>query len=337
MRRIGRKIKHITLPHSENGYKPFILRMGGLVFVALILASALLVSNIQSIAIKTSDYLASVLPSVLVDLANEKRNEVSLSSLKVNPKLEEAAKLKAKDMAEKGYFAHYSPEGISPWYWMNQSGYGFVFAGENLAINFDDSSAVNTAWMNSPGHKANILNSKYTEIGIATYKGIYNGKETIFVVEMFGAPAQEIIHTASSLPIPTENSLIQLAEIETKTEDVAGESKSQLFMAVEDTSAKPLTLIPSEETRQEVTAPQYSNLSEKILSSPSLVLNIAYLLVALIMFVILVYVIRTEYVGKNSHAAVVVLMIIIIFGVMNYYSSARVHNVLLPEAQRISL
>ncbi len=96
--------------------------------------------------------------------------------------------MKADDMATKGYFAHTSPEGLTPWYWFAQVGYNYTYAGENLAINFNESKDVDTAWLASPTHRANILNSHYTEIGIATAQGMYKGVQATFVVQMFGTP-----------------------------------------------------------------------------------------------------------------------------------------------------
>src|SRR3989344_546950 len=121
----------------------------------------------------------------LIELANDDRAGINLAPLKINPVLVLAAELKAQDMALKNYFAHTSPEGLSPWYWFDKAGYNFAYAGENLAIDFSESANVNAAWMNSPGHRANILNKNFTEIGIATAKGYYQGRETIFVVQLF--------------------------------------------------------------------------------------------------------------------------------------------------------
>jgi uncharacterized protein YkwD len=132
--------------------------------------------------------LSAVYASVLVNLTNQNRTEANISELKVNSILEKAAQMKADDMAAKSYFAHDSPEGRSPWYWFGQAGYKYTYAGENLAVNFENSNDVETAWMNSRGHFLNIMNSKFTEIGIATSTGIYKGRQAIFVVQMFGAP-----------------------------------------------------------------------------------------------------------------------------------------------------
>jgi uncharacterized protein YkwD len=132
------------------------------------------------------DSLSAIYASVLVNLANEERLANNISELKTNESLEMAAQMKADDMAAKGYFAHNTPDGKSPWYWIEQAGYEYKYAGENLAVNFLDSNEVHTAWKNSRGHFLNIINPKYTEVGIATSTGIYKGREAIFVVQMFG-------------------------------------------------------------------------------------------------------------------------------------------------------
>jgi hypothetical protein len=105
-------------------------------------------------------------------------------------------------MAQKGYFAHTSPEGRSPWYWFKQGGYVFNFAGENLAVDFSDSADVERAWMNSPTHRSNILNNKFTEIGVATAVGTLDGRQTTFVVQEFGTPAHK--DELQNLETPTE-------------------------------------------------------------------------------------------------------------------------------------
>ena len=136
------------------------------------------------------DSLSAIYASALVTLANRDRAAQNVSELTVNPLLEKAAQMKADDMAAKSYFAHNTPEGLTPWYWMEQAGYKYTFAGENLAVNFNDSEAVETAWKNSPTHWYNIINPRFTEIGIATSTGIYKGRTAIFVVQMFGSPAR---------------------------------------------------------------------------------------------------------------------------------------------------
>jgi tetrahydromethanopterin S-methyltransferase subunit B len=91
-------------------------------------------------------------------------------------------------MAEKQYFAHQSPGGHDSWYWLGLVGYDFDYAGENLALDFTESDKVEEAWMNSPLHRDNIVNTNYREIGIATVDGTYQGRPTTYVVQFFGTP-----------------------------------------------------------------------------------------------------------------------------------------------------
>jgi len=155
-----------------------------LIFV-LILAFAL---SLGTMIVKNTGLLASIRSAFLVSFANEDREKQNISTLTVNPLLVEAAQKKANDMAEKSYFAHTSPEGLSPWYWIQSVGYDYVYAGENLAVNFEDSEDVHNAWIASESHKKNIFNQHFTEIGIATAEGFYKGEEATFVVQMFGRP-----------------------------------------------------------------------------------------------------------------------------------------------------
>lgn len=136
---------------------------------------------------KLSD-TAAVIASLLIFETNQERAEKQIPELKENPTLTKAAQLKANSMAEKGYFSHTDPEGNSPWYYLNLAGYKYEFAGENLAVNFVESKEVHKAWMNSATHKANIIQPKFTEIGIATAEGVYKGKKAVFVVQFFGTP-----------------------------------------------------------------------------------------------------------------------------------------------------
>ncbi len=179
-----------VIPNVENEHKPHLLRETGVLVLAYVIVLAFFGSLLQAQLIKSPQFSAEVLPAVLVDLANEDRIDNELNTLTINKTLVAAAQLKARDMAANQYFAHTSPvdPAKTPWYWFNQAGYAFTAAGENLAIDFSDSGAVNEAWMESPGHRANILNSKFSEIGIAIEQGEFEGRPTTYVVQLFGKP-----------------------------------------------------------------------------------------------------------------------------------------------------
>ena len=176
-------------PHPRNNHRPnlFSLASVAALFLAVIVFEAGYLVQTKIIFL-TTDFLASVLPGALVALANEDRAVSGIPEVTEDALLNQAAQAAAEDMAANGYFAHVSPDGKSPWYWLDQVGYRYSYAGENLAVNFTDSSNVETAWMNSPTHRANIEKPQYTKIGIGVANGMYEGAETTFVVQFFAAP-----------------------------------------------------------------------------------------------------------------------------------------------------
>ncbi len=159
-------------------------------------------TNLQALLWQSSDWLVStVLPAVVIDLTNEQRVNNSAQVLTRNSALDAAARLKAEHMAKNEYFSHFSPSGVSPWYWSDEAGYVYAHAGENLAIHFTDSSEVVEAWMNSPLHRENIVSGLYSEIGVGTAKGTYEGYDTVYVVQLFGAPAIPPVPATDSGPL----------------------------------------------------------------------------------------------------------------------------------------
>jgi hypothetical protein len=188
-------VKNYLVPHEGNGYHPKLFRTAAVVTLVLaivIFEGAYIIDT--KLALNRTSFLASVLPAALLDLTNADRTANGVAPLQNDPELAQAAQLKADDMAANGYFAHVSPSGKTPWYWLEQVGYQYTYAGENLAINFDDSSAVEEAWMNSPTHHANIVKPQYTRVGYAVAYGTYEGKDTTFVVQEFATkPADETV------------------------------------------------------------------------------------------------------------------------------------------------
>jgi hypothetical protein len=186
-------LKKYFIPHEHNDYKPHILRREAMILMFGIIFFAEILFLVQIFVLFPNvKFFSYVLECVLIKETNSNRLADNLPTLGANPLLTGAAQAKADDMASKGYFAHTSPEGITPWYWVSRVGYQYSYAGENLAINFLDSKDVVDAWMNSADHRANILNNHFTEIGIGIAKGIYQNRETVFVVQMFGRPADQL-------------------------------------------------------------------------------------------------------------------------------------------------
>ncbi|MDE2031333.1 MAG: hypothetical protein KGI58_03710 [Patescibacteria group bacterium] len=203
MNKLLKALKQFFIPHKNNDYKPHFFREFSILSITVISIILISISASTILYIKNTNMTATVLPAVLVDLTNSARNSNNEQSLNRSTILDNAARLKAEDMAKYGYFAHTSPQGITPWYWFNKAGYAFKYAGENLAINFTESDNVENAWLASPSHRANILNNHFTEIGIATAYGIYQGQPTTYVVQMFGSPAIQNTEKSKTEPIPT--------------------------------------------------------------------------------------------------------------------------------------
>ncbi len=106
-----------------------------------------------------------------------------------NESLNVVAKMKLDDMFAKQYFEHVSPTGVGLGDLVKTAGYEFIIVGENLALgNFEGDKGLVDAWMNSPGHRLNILKAHYQEIGVAAGKGTYEGRETWLAVQSFGMP-----------------------------------------------------------------------------------------------------------------------------------------------------
>ncbi len=212
MHKFSKWLKKYFIPHEHNDHNPHFLRHESMLFLFMLVIIVELgfLAQVFLVFDKTK-FLALVLPNVLTELTNEERQNYDAPPLRVNDLLTKAAELKAEDMAQKGYFAHTSPEGKSPWYWLAQVGYSYASAGENLAVNFFDSDDVDRAWMNSPTHKANIIKKEYTEIGIGVARGVYQGESTIFVAQFFGRP----LSYASSAPQPaiTTTATTQVTEV----------------------------------------------------------------------------------------------------------------------------
>ena len=118
----------------------------------------------------------------VVNLVNKERAKYGLSALKSNSSLANVATIKSQDMVNKNYFSHTSPTYGSPFDMMKQFGISYKTAGENIAMGQKTPSEVVTAWMNSEGHRKNILSSSFTQIGVGVAK---NANGQLYWTQMF--------------------------------------------------------------------------------------------------------------------------------------------------------
>ena len=323
--------KKYFIPHEHNEYKPHILRERAVFALAGMALFLFLGNAFQVTILQKLNLSAEIISSVLTDLANKDRTVYAISSLNINQTLTEAAQLKANDMATKGYFAHTSPEGLSPWYWFRSSGYNFIYAGENLAIDFTDSNDVNSAWLNSPSHRANILNPNFTEIGIATAKGIWQGHDTVFVVQLFGRPAP-------TFDIESANSVVAGESVE-KRQPVETIIENDTFVAVRvaDTPTKEIPpiseILPTvsksikDAEGAELGASSYASWFEELLASPKKVLSYAYIILASLILLALLLAVFIEVHKQHPKHIVYAILLLVFIGLLFYIN----HAFLIPE------
>lgn len=120
----------------------------------------------QVLNIPTTDSAVLSFEREVVRLVNAEREKQGLPSLTYNWELSRVARIKSQDMRDNGYFSHTSPTYGSPFQMMKSFGISYRAAGENIAKGYTTPAAVVNGWMNSPGHRANILSSSFTEIGV---------------------------------------------------------------------------------------------------------------------------------------------------------------------------
>lgn len=184
---------HLLTPHHTNNHRARVLHLDALLFYAL--AFSVFHLGMQYVYRNFPDvlgYATDIHVEQLLTETNAKRTAAELPALTLNQSLSAAAAKKAEDMFARGYWAHQSPDGKSPWDFIVNAGYKYIVAGENLAKNFSTSRAVVDAWMASSNHKDNIVKPQYRDIGFAVVNGVLNGEETTLVVQMFGSTNQSL-------------------------------------------------------------------------------------------------------------------------------------------------
>ncbi|MCC2630231.1 MAG: hypothetical protein K0S38_40 [Candidatus Paceibacter sp.] len=343
MRRI---VKKYIIPHEGNNHTPHLLREAGVIGLVVVIVGLFSLSAAQVMLLRTTN-LAAVLSPVLVDLTNADRQAQNLTTLTISPLLTKAAQLKADDMAIKGYFSHVSPDGNSPWYWFDLVGYKFMYAGENLAVNFSESRDVEQAWMNSPGHRSNILNNKFTEIGIATQHGTYQGQSAIFVTQMFGKPLPQPKQAKAKVPatvVPRPTSTLvtnqtgTVKAASTSSEEVIEDAgpelrtlvSEEMFVAVErvatDTPALIEPVSPVAGTTETI---QYSNALKKVLSQPRTALAYAYGFVAALVLLVMGLIILGEYRKHHARNVSYGAGILVVMAILFYSLNAIIPQVII--------
>lgn len=192
--------RHKHKPHGiakkdfEKVYWPYIPLILIIVFLfSLSVQSGILQSSIKNPTGQTLDYALSMNIQRLLAETNSARADNGAGELRLNSKLYAAAQAKADDMATRNYWSHYTPDGQAPWVFVTAQNYEYQKLGENLATGFLDESGTIKGWMASKGHRANLIDPLFTEVGFGVannpnYSAAGGGPMTI-IVAMYGRPS----------------------------------------------------------------------------------------------------------------------------------------------------
>jgi uncharacterized protein YkwD len=164
----------------------------------------------------------TLLSSEVVAWTNTYREQNNLKALQRNSKLDAAAIIKVHDMFDRQYFEHVSPSGKNSADLVSGVGYEYLWVGENLALGiFSDEKDLVDAWMASPGHRANILNSHFEEIGVGVEEGMYEGNHVWLAVQEFGKPA-------SSCPAPEASIKTEIEQNRKKIDNMSAQASASI-------------------------------------------------------------------------------------------------------------
>ncbi|MFZ5391168.1 MAG: CAP domain-containing protein, partial [Patescibacteria group bacterium] len=199
------KTRDYLIPHEGNNHLPEALKHKFLIFYSALLVVLKVLVIVLPVALPSSSlYSSAITLQNIVDLTNQTRSNLGLGQLTVNDLLTKAAQAKANDMMLNQYFSHVSPKGLTPWDWIDGSGYDYRLAGENLAVHFQEAEEVQDGWLASPTHRANIVNSRYSEIGVGIARGQFEQADSVIVVQMFGEPMSKpaVVSNKNNVVVP---------------------------------------------------------------------------------------------------------------------------------------
>jgi uncharacterized protein YkwD len=247
------KIKKWVLPNRKNNHHPHLLRPLGLSLVlALVLVSNIAYNYTTAREMQVLGYATSISSSEIINLSNQERAGSGLGALTYNAQLTQAAQAKAQDMFAQDYWSHYNPQGNGPAYFMSNAGYSYSAGGENLAKDFNTSAGVVNAWMNSAGHRANILKGSYIHTGVAVVNGNFQGTSTTIVVAMYGTP------TSAPAPAPAATTK-PAAPAPAPATSPQPESSSSTQTSTPPVATKPPAQKPSPESTKNKSEPKSAN------------------------------------------------------------------------------
>lgn len=186
----SKKLAQFLIPHERNNHHPYLLRHESLFAITFLILLLQFLSFGSISSQNVLGYGTDINKDKIISLTNQERASKGIGVLKESALLDSAATFKGEDMFAQDYWAHFAPDGTSPWYFFKKVGYKYSWAGENLARDFATSTGVVAGWMASQGHRDNMLNPSFTEIGISVQNGTLQGEQTTLVVEHLATPVE---------------------------------------------------------------------------------------------------------------------------------------------------
>lgn len=183
---VSRILAHFLIPHEKNNHHPYLIRHEALFAISFVILLVQFFSFSGLSSANVLGYGTDINRATIISLTNQERTSRGVAALTESSLLDQSAEMKADHMFTHDYWAHFAPDGTSPWYFYNQVGYKYAWAGENLARDFSTSAGVVAGWMASQGHRDNLLNPNFSEIGIGVQNGTLEGEQTTLVVQHFG-------------------------------------------------------------------------------------------------------------------------------------------------------
>ncbi|HEX7456068.1 MAG TPA: CAP domain-containing protein [Candidatus Nanoarchaeia archaeon] len=316
---LGKFILKLSYPHEENDYQPWLLQSHGLLFFLLLIIISQTVINVTSRSGQVLGFATNISVSEVINLTNEQRTLADLVPLKTNAALNKAAALKAEDMFEKNYWDHFAPDGTSPWYFFGLVGYQYTWAGENLARDFATSAGVVAAWMDSVGHRANILNPNFNEIGVAVVNGNLDSEDTTLVVQLFGRP----VGLVASAPQASEKSKEGVeAEAARVGAEISLPSSEKETTPISPSGQEKVSVSPSGSGLSGSSLPllslvKNSTNSQKVTLSLLLLIGLLFVFDSLVIF-------RKRHTRTNSHSLSHASMILLLIAITLFYGRGAI-------------
>jgi len=216
-----KNISRFFIPQPSNNHRALLLQPSFLaLFIAIYILNQSFIKSFTIARPGVLGYSSEITVSKVLTQTNDERAKLGLAALTYNSTLSKSAESKANDMFTNNYWAHTSPQGKNPWDFFKSAGYEYSVAGENLAKDFYDTEGLIKAWMNSPTHRANIVNPKYREIGLGVVDGVLGGVKTTLVVQHFGSPRDGVVlastppsEEVSQTPVVSTVSPLQISKV----------------------------------------------------------------------------------------------------------------------------